>query len=102
MARPWTDSEIQLLGTKPDGDVGRLIGRPGKAVWAKRHAMGIPDPPSLVRLWTEEEDRVALSRSVSDAAQALNRTKEAVKIRRAKLLRQLAPQKQSKLLTPEE
>jgi len=94
MSRPWTEAEVQLLGTKPDADVGRLIGRPGKAVWAKRQAMGIPDPPSLVRLWTEEEDKVVLSRPVIEAAQVLNRTKEAVKIRRGKLLRKLAPEKQ--------
>jgi hypothetical protein len=91
-----------LLGTKPDADVGRIIGRPGKAVWAKRHALGVPDPPSLVRLWTEDEDKVVLSQSVAEAAKALNRTNEAVKIRRAKLLRKLGPDKPPKLLTLEE
>jgi len=92
MSRPWTEAEIQLLGTKPDAEVGRLIGRPGKAVWAKRHALGIDDPPSLVRRWSEEEDKVALSRPVAEVAAALKRTVEAVKIRRAKT----APQTRSR------
>lgn len=102
MCRPWTDAEIQLLGTRPDADVGRLIGRPGKAVWAKRRALGIPDPPSLVRLWTEEEDQVLLSHSVPEAAKALNRTQVAVKIRRAKLLRKLGREQPPQFLTLEE
>lgn len=48
MSRSWTDAEIQLLGTKPDADVGRLIGRPGKAVWAKRRALGMSEPGERV------------------------------------------------------
>lgn len=79
-----------------------MIGRPGKAVWAKRQALGIANAPSLVRPWTEEEDKVLLSHSVVEAAQAINRTVLAVKIRRAKLLRKLAPQKAPQLLTLEE
>jgi hypothetical protein len=102
MSGPWTDAEIQLLGTKPDADVGRLIGRPGKAVWAKRRALGISDPPSLVRSWTEEEDKVVLSLPVPEAAKSINRTVVAVKIRRAKLLRRLGPEKPQRLLTLEE
>ena len=47
MSRPWTDAEIQLAGTKPEAEVGRLIGRPGKAVWAKRHRVSYrPDSSS--------------------------------------------------------
>jgi hypothetical protein len=102
MSQPWTDAEIQLLGTKPDADVGRLIGRPGKAVWAKRQALGIVDAPSLVRSWTDDEDKVVLSHPVAEAAQALNRTIVAVKIRRIKLLRKLGPEKPLQVLTLED
>jgi len=35
MSRRRTDSEIQLLGTKRHFEIGRLIGRSDKAVWAK-------------------------------------------------------------------
>lgn len=82
--------------------MGRLIGRPGKAVWAKRSALSIADAPSLVRQWTEEEDQVALAQPVAVAAALLQRTHEAVKIRRAKLLRKLNPEKAPKLLTLDE
>lgn len=74
MSRPWTDAELQLLGTQPDADVGRLIGRPGKAVWAKRRALGVADPPSLVRHWTEAEDEVVRSQTLAEAAKLLGRT----------------------------
>ena len=100
--RPWTEAEIQLLGTKPDADVGRLIGRPGKAVWAKRRALGIADPPSLVRPWTEEENKVVLSHSVGEAAKILNRSVMAVRIRRRKLMRTLSPENAPQLLSLEE
>ena len=91
MKRPWTQAEIQALGTKPDADVGRLIGRPGKAVWAKRKALSIPDPPSLVRAWNESEDKIVLSRAIPEAAKFLDRTVMAVRIRRRKLIRNLSP-----------
>jgi hypothetical protein len=102
MSRPWTDEEIQLLGTKPDAEVGQLIGRPGKAVWAKRQALGIVNAPSLVRPWTDEEDKVVLALPVAEAAQSVQRTVVAVKIRRTKLLRQLRPDMPQRLLTLEE
>ncbi|MBI3870009.1 MAG: hypothetical protein HY299_15910 [Verrucomicrobia bacterium] len=102
MKRPWTQAEIQALGTKPDADVGRLIGRPGKAVWAKRKALRIPDPPSLVRAWKESEDKIVLSRAIPEAAKFLNRTVMAVRIRRRKLIRKLSPGDVPQLLTLEE
>jgi hypothetical protein len=61
MKRVWTESEIQALGTMPDFELGRRIGRPGRTVWAKRRSLGIPDPTPGIREWTEEEDQVALS-----------------------------------------
>lgn len=91
-----------MLGTKPDADVGRIIGRPGKQVWAKRKVLGISAPPSLVRLWTKEEDQIVLTRSLEEAARLLGRTRVAVKIRRWKLHRRLNPDEGPKLLTLEE
>lgn len=102
MSRPWTDTEIQLLGTKPDAEVGRLIGRPGKAVWAKRRALGIATPPLLVRYWTEGEDEVVRCRSVSEAAKVLKRTEMAVRIRRRKLGLSQNAGLNPTLLSPEE
>jgi len=85
MSGPWTDAEIRLLGTKPDYEVGRLIGRPGKAVWAKRQSLGIAAVPPVVRPWLPTEDEVIRSNSVAPAAKILNRTEVAVRIRRRKL-----------------
>ncbi len=89
MKRDWTPEEIKLLGTQADADIGRIIGRDGRHVWQKRKALGIPDPPSLVRHWTEEEDQIVLSKTPKEAASQLGRTPLAVKIRRGKLLRRL-------------
>jgi len=97
MVRPWTEAEIRLLGTKPDYEIGRLIGRPGKSVWAKRVALGIASPPKLVRRWTEEEDRVVLSKPPQESAKMLNRTKDAVCIRRNKLLKKISCDPNAKL-----
>jgi hypothetical protein len=102
MSRPWTNEELRLLGTQPDAEVGRLIGRPGKAVWAKRKAPGIAEAPSLVRHWTDDEDRVVLSQPVADAARSLHRTVMAIRIRRRKLLRACQPEAAPKLLSLEE
>jgi hypothetical protein len=98
MSRPWTNEEVRLLGTQPDAEVGRLIGRPGKAVWAKRKALGIADPPSLVRHWTNDEDRLVLSQPAGDAARSLHRTVVAIRIRKRKLLRACKPGAAPRLL----
>jgi hypothetical protein len=76
-----------------------MIGRPGKAVWAKRQSLGIVGAAPLVRPWTEDEVKIVLSQSIPEAATTLIRTNEAVRIRRAKLLRKLGPGKPPKLLT---
>jgi hypothetical protein len=102
MGRPWTEPEIRLLGTKPDYELGRLIGRPGKSVWAKRAALGIAAPTTLVRRWTEAEDMMVLSKPPSESARILNRTEEAVRIRRTKLRKKLSPTVAIELLKPEE
>jgi hypothetical protein len=40
--RPWTKSELRLLGTMPDADVARQIDRPYEAVRDKRNQCKIP------------------------------------------------------------
>lgn len=71
-------------------------------MWAKRQALGIAGPPTLVRRWTEEEDKVALSKPIPEAAKLLNRSVDAVSIRKGKLRRKLSPEAALKLLSPEE
>lgn len=101
MRGPWTDAEIRLLGTKPDFEVGRLIGRPGKAVWAKRRSLGIAATP-LMRPWLPTEDEVIRSNSVAAAAKMLNRAEVAVRIRRRKLGLRQKPAPDPKLLSFEQ
>src|SRR6266478_6418660 len=101
-SRTWTEEQIRLLGTRPDGEIGRMIGKPGKAVWAKRRSLGIPAPALMVRRWTEKEDQIVLSFPVPEAAKLLNRTPEGVKIRRGKLRRKLGMVAFKKLLTVQE
>jgi len=102
MSRPWTENEIQLLGTKPDAEVGRLIGRSKKAIGLKRFTLGIAMTISLVRRWTNADDQVVLSRPTAEAAALLKRKPMAVVARRRKLLRALNPEKALKLLTTDE
>ena len=102
MSRAWTNSEIQLLGTKPDFEIGRLIGRPGKAVWAKRNALGIISQESAVHRWTDEEDGIIRSHPSSEAAKKLNRTLIAVRTRARKLGFRPPPEKNPDLLSLEE
>ncbi len=40
--RPWTAEEIALLGSAPDGDTARKLGRPVASVMKKRLRAGIP------------------------------------------------------------
>jgi outer membrane lipoprotein-sorting protein len=49
----WSDAELRLLGTAPDDEVARRIGRPVNAVRIKRARLGIPNPEGPG--WTEEE-----------------------------------------------
>lgn len=102
MKRDWTESEIQALGSMPDFELGRKIGRPAVAVWAKRRSLGIPDPTPAAREWTEAEDQEVLSLPVGEAARSLSRTVVAVTSRRRELRRKLAPEGTVKLLTLEE
>ncbi len=89
MGSAWTQAEIELLGTKPDWELGRLLGRPGQAVWAKRRSLGIEGAPLIYRRWTAEEDETVLSMPVDKAARILRRTATAVAQRRARVRKRL-------------
>src|SRR5437773_136171 len=41
LQRPWKDTEIRLLGTGPDREIARRIGRTTSAVQTERLALGI-------------------------------------------------------------
>lgn len=102
MSRPWTPEEIGLLGTMPDYDLARRLGRLGKAVWAKRTALGIQAPPPLHPPWTKEADEVVLAKSINEASRFLNRTPAAISHRKSRLLRLRGLQRSPKPLTCEQ
>lgn len=49
----WTAREIKLLGTRPDAELARLIGRTAEGVSLKRQKLGIE--AQLQPGWTEDE-----------------------------------------------
>jgi hypothetical protein len=81
--RLWTDRENKLLGTAPDEDIARQIGRSKTAVKGRRNSFGIPAwNLSCFCPWSPEED--ALLGVVPDRllAKRLKRTFAAVQARR--------------------
>jgi hypothetical protein len=81
--RLWTEREIKLLGTAPDEDIARQIGRSKTAVKGRRNSFGIPAwNLSYFCPWSPEED--ALLGVVPDRllAKKLKRTFAAVQARR--------------------
>src|SRR5256885_1152393 len=47
----WLDQEIKLLGTMPDEDLARRLGRPVKTVRSKRQRLHIPIFASKSQPW---------------------------------------------------
>ena len=83
----WTDEEMALLGTMVDAEVAKKVDRPVQAVRQKRERMGIPNPTDSPRVgprprWTPEEDQLALTLSIQEAARQTGRTENAVRNRR--------------------
>jgi hypothetical protein len=79
----WTTEEIASLGTAPDGDVARRIGRTANAVRIMRERLGIPRP--VGGRWTAEA--VALLGKLPDGevAPRLGRSLSSVTQKRCKL-----------------
>src|SRR3989442_670261 len=53
----WKPEEDKLLGTAPDAQIARRLGRREVTVRARRVRLGIPATRQVV-LWTHEEDRL--------------------------------------------
>jgi len=55
--RPWTKSELKLLGTKPDDAIAKRIERTASAVRCGRWRAGLPPVirPGGKRRWTKSE-----------------------------------------------
>lgn len=58
MAPLWTREETSLLGTRPDAELARLLGRSVIAVALRRSRLKIPHPNPAVRRWSEKEKKL--------------------------------------------
>jgi hypothetical protein len=81
--RPWTQREIELLGTARDDDITRQIERSRQAVRKKRMILDIPSVQH--RPWTEADDEIVWRLRPIAAALKLRRSLHAVYGRRRKL-----------------
>jgi hypothetical protein len=79
----WTAEEIALLGTTPDGDVARRIGRTANAVRLMGERLGIPRP--VGGRWTAEAVALLGTLPDSEVARRLGRSLSSVTQKRCKL-----------------
>src|SRR5437867_713071 len=82
--RPWTEQEVELLGTKPDDVLAVELNRTLWSVRVKRVKAGIllRVPAEDVRPWLPEEDRLLGTCPDDEAATRLGRTQDAITTRR--------------------
>jgi hypothetical protein len=80
--RPWLPEEEALLGTVPDAEVARRLGRPHTSVSAHRRHLGIASPQQR---WTAEADALLGTIPDRELAQRLGRTVKAIARRRERL-----------------
>ena len=72
--------EIKLLGSRPDAEVARLIGRTVEGVSLKRQKLGIEAP--LQPGWTEDEIKLLGRLPDAEVARRVKRSLTAVQIKR--------------------
>ncbi len=79
----WSKCEIDLLGTRPDTVVARMLGRTRYAVQLKRHSLGIVQCWERVRPWKREEEEALLgTMRDGELDKKLKRTLSCVRTRR--------------------
>jgi hypothetical protein len=86
----WSAEERALLGVVPDIEASERTGRSLVAVHHQRKGLGRPavdaGPKGLRQHhWTDEEDQVVRTLPVAEAAQRLNRSRQAIRTRRQAL-----------------
>jgi hypothetical protein len=83
--RPWTEAELSLLGTEPDSDVARRIGRPYVAVRDKRNQLNIPYQNPRYDWWKPDELALLSTLPEEEVARRTNRSVKAVRLKLWKL-----------------
>ena len=76
----WKAHEDRLLGTKPDGEVARELGRSRAGVALRRQKLGIAAPEKP--LWTREEERLLGTKPDREVAKMLGRSVSSVRNQR--------------------
>jgi hypothetical protein len=84
--RPWTKSELRLLGTMPDADVARRLGRNYSAVLSKRQQFKIPYKHPRYASWKPSELELLNRLSNKEVAKRTSRTINAVRGKWCKLM----------------
>ncbi len=83
--RPWSRSELELLGTVADREVARKLKRSLVVVRYRRCRLGIPPANAVRRIWTAEEDEILGRCSIAEAVRRLDRPYKGVQHRRERL-----------------
>ena len=81
--RPWTESEVALLGRRPDKDLATHLGRTLKAVQSKREFLRIPNRCRKVRDWTAQEIGLLRDHGDAEVGRLTGRTKAAIRYKRS-------------------
>jgi hypothetical protein len=83
--RPWSKTELRLLGRKPDRVVAAMVRRTEKAVRERRKDLRIPQADSTLPRWTPAEEALLGTAPDEEIARKLGRTRIAVLFRRCAL-----------------
>jgi hypothetical protein len=89
-ARPWTEQELALLGTRSDGRGGQGDRPHVRDGLAEARGLCIAQPTLRFRKWTAAEDKLVASAPDAEIVRRIGRTEGAVKSRRAILEREQA------------
>src|SRR5687767_11381059 len=81
LGNEWKPEEERLLGTAPDREVARLLGRTRVAVSYRRCVLGIA--PAEKRPWTGQEERLLGTKPDKEVARLLGRSIKSVRSRRS-------------------
>jgi hypothetical protein len=83
--RAWTKEEIELIGTMPDHDLARKLGRHPSTVVSKRLAMKIPYRRPRYKWWKPEELKLLGQMPDAEVARRTGRPLKGVMLKRLKL-----------------
>ncbi|MDB6034709.1 MAG: hypothetical protein JWM16_5047 [Verrucomicrobiales bacterium] len=81
----WTETHDALLGTMPDIEVAKSLGRTKSAIHRRRGLVGIPKFKPAPNEWTQKEDVLLGTGPDEEVAMKLGRTAYAVNVRRRQL-----------------